>query len=343
MSIGINYANTSLMTQNHTVINAVNKKVIGCTGRDLKAISSGTLKEISPEELEAARKKKESVTYICEMDHSAIMNSPDSGIKAVKSIANSGGGSNTIYNIDGVTFTGTELNSCREVMRNAAAMLRTKGSSLDYVDYASMGITANMVSSYGKENLTKEQAEVVNRSMEEYLDSMVQAEQETLSGEEFFIDTTEDGYQGAVNKYYNVRCTCDREMFVQLRNMFLRELGPEVGAGWIARLDNTLERIDNGVIYSAMGGSATNKDLTSKIKSLFADVDLYDETALSEAYKQYWKLMKPVYDAVIITNPNNGRDSIAERLREVVNSAASNISNAKAVIENVGRNVNCSV
>lgn len=30
-------------------------------------------------------------------------------------------------------------------------------------------------------------------------------------------------------------------------------------------------------------------------------------------------------------------------LSEIVNGAASKISNAKAVIENVGRNVNCSV
>lgn len=35
MSIGIHYANTGLVRQNHTVINAVNKKVIGCTEKEL--------------------------------------------------------------------------------------------------------------------------------------------------------------------------------------------------------------------------------------------------------------------------------------------------------------------
>lgn len=228
-------------------------------------------------------------------------------------------------------------------MRNAAAMLPTKGSMLDYTDYATMGIAANMVSTYTKENLTEEQANIVNQSMEEYLDSMVQAEQRTLINEDTFIDNTEDGYQGKVNKYYNVRHIDDREMYVQLRSMFLKELGPVVGAGWIAHLDGILERIDNGETFSSMAHSATNKDLTSKIKTLFADVDIYDKDALHETYKKYRGLMKTLYDAVVITNPNSGRDGIAERLLHDVNDAAAKISNAKAVIANIGCKVNCSV
>jgi len=50
MSIGIHYANTGLVRQNHTVINAVNKKVIGCTEKELKAVSTGTMKAVSAEE-----------------------------------------------------------------------------------------------------------------------------------------------------------------------------------------------------------------------------------------------------------------------------------------------------
>lgn len=341
MSIGIHYANTGLLTQNQTVINAVNKKVIGCTDKELKAVSSGTMKAVSPEELETIRKNKEQFTYICEMDRSAIMNVPGVGIKAVISVAN--GSSNTIYNIDGVTFTAAELSACREVMKNAISMLPIKGSSLDYTDYASMGIATNMVSSYAQKNLTEEQAGVVNQTMEEYLDSMVQAEQERHSGEKYFIDHTEDGDQGARNQYYNVREIADREMYVGLREMFLRELGPVVGAGWLARIDNTLTRMDNGETISHGVRSATNGDLTSKVKRLFADVDLYDEDAVSETYKEYRKLMKAVYDTVASTNAGNGRNSIAQWLFEDVNAAASKISNAKAVIDNVGRNVNCSV
>ena len=73
---------------------------------------------------------------------------------------------------------------------------------------------------------------------------------------------------------------------------------------------------------------------------MFADVDLYDEDALNETYKEYRKLMKAVYDTVAGTNAGNG---IAQWLFEDVNAAASKISNAKAVIDNVGRKVNCSI
>ena len=343
MSIGINYANTGLVTQNHTVINAVNKKVIGCTEKELKAVSSGTMKAVSPEELETIRKKKGQFTHICEMSHSAILNAPGVGIKAVTSVANNSDSSNTIYNIDGVAFTTAELSACREVMKNAISMLPIKGSSLDYTDYASMGIASNMVSSYAKENLTEEQAGVVNQTMEEYLDSMVQAEQERYNDDKYFIDDTEEGYQGVVNQYYNMRRITDREVYVQLRELFLRELGPTVGAGWLAHIDDTLARMDNGETLSHGVRSATNKDLTSKIKSLFTDVNLYDDDALSKTYKEYRKLMKVLYDTVAGINPNNGRNSIVEWLNEDVNAAASKISNAKAVIDNVGRKVNCSV
>lgn len=176
--------------------------------------------------------------------------------------------------------------------------------------------------------------------MEEYLDSMVQAEKERYSGEKYFIDHTEDGDQGARNQYYNVRKIDDRRMYAELREMFLRELGPVVGAGWLARLDDTLARIDNGEVISHGVRSATNRNVTSKVKELFAGVDLYDEDALSETYKEYRKLMKAVYDTVAGTNAGSG---IAQWLFEDVNAAASKISNAKAVIDNVGRKVNCSV
>lgn len=343
MSIGINYASIGPVRQNHTVINAVNKKVIGRTEKDLKAVASGTMKAVSPEELEAIRKKKEHFTYICEINHSAIMNVPGVGIKAVTRASNDSGNSNTIYNIDGITFTVEELSECREVMKNAVSMLPIKGSSLDYTDYASMGIATNMVSSYAENNLTEEQAGVVNQTMREYLDSMMQAEQERYNDEKYFIDDREGGWQGAENQYYNVRRITDREMYDELRELFLRELGPTVGAGWLAHIDDTLARMDNGETFSHGVRSATNKELTSKIKQMFADVNIYDEDALSKTYTEYRKYMKVLYDAVTITNPDNGRNSIAQWLSEDVNAVISKISNAKAVIDNVGRKVNCSV
>lgn len=85
-------------------------------------------------------------------------------------------GDNITYEIDGVTFTNAQMKACKEVVRNAISALPAKGSDLDYKDYASMGIATNMVSSYAKENLTEEQAAVINKSMEEYINSLTQAQ-----------------------------------------------------------------------------------------------------------------------------------------------------------------------
>ena len=87
-------------------------------------------------------------------------------------------GDNITYEIDGVTFTNAQMKACKEVVRNAISALPVKGSDLDYKDYASMGIATNMVNSYAKENLTEEQAAVINKSMEEYINSLTQAEKE---------------------------------------------------------------------------------------------------------------------------------------------------------------------
>ena len=84
-------------------------------------------------------------------------------------------GDNITYNVDGVSFTNEEMKACKEVVKNAIAALPTKGSDLDYEYYAAMGIASNMVNTYATEHLTEEQAEVVNKSINDYLDSVVQS------------------------------------------------------------------------------------------------------------------------------------------------------------------------
>ena len=47
MSIGINYANSGLIKQNQNVISSANQKLIGANETKLKAVTSGTMRELS--------------------------------------------------------------------------------------------------------------------------------------------------------------------------------------------------------------------------------------------------------------------------------------------------------
>lgn len=44
-----------------------------------------------------------------------------------------------------------------------------------------------MVSSYAKENLTEEQAAVINKSMEEYINSLTQAQKERQNSQDILL------------------------------------------------------------------------------------------------------------------------------------------------------------
>ena len=164
MSMEISYPNTGLISPNYDAINKANKILAGKTAEDLKANTSGTMQELSTEEVREMREKARNEQRTLNVDRSEIVNNVYWKT-----------GDNITYNVDGVSFTNEEMKACKEVVKNAIAALPTKGSDLDYEDYAAMGIAANMVNTYATEHLTVGQAEVINKSINDYLDSVVQS------------------------------------------------------------------------------------------------------------------------------------------------------------------------
>ena len=153
MSMEISYPNTGLISPNYDAINKANKIFAGKTAEDLKANTSGTMQELSTEEVREMREKARNEQRTLNVDRSEIVNNVYWKT-----------GDNITYNVDGVSFTNEEMKACKEVVKYAIAALPTKGSDLDYEDYAVMGIAINMVNTYATEHLTEEQAEVVNKS-----------------------------------------------------------------------------------------------------------------------------------------------------------------------------------
>lgn len=320
---GMNYVNTGLVTQNQSVINSANQKLIGSDETKLKAVTSETMRELSEEEIAALREKERNTAKTVKVGSSEFTddyycNADD----------------NVTFDVDGVLFSNEEMKACKEIMKYAKSLLPTKGSSLNYNDYASMGITENMASSYAEEHLTKEQADVFNRYMKSYLDSYIQAEEDTLQRNGFYRDNTVDGdSQNEINEYYNVKFNLDnfsRESWEEIREMFLRQLGPRAGAGLLATIDRILE---NGGTSNVP--SASNKELTSAVRSLFRDEDLDDPEAVDNLLKKYKELMTPAYRAWGIghTGHHNVLDDV---LNSDTDHFLKQISNAKAVIDNAG-------
>ena len=88
--------------------------------------------------------------------------------------------SDRAFVIDGVEFSSDEMKAVKEVVRSALKSVgKRAGSNLDYNDYAKMGIAENQVRAYATENLTEEQAEVVNRTVSSYINHMIQGEMES--------------------------------------------------------------------------------------------------------------------------------------------------------------------
>ena len=330
MSIGINYANTGLITQNQNVISSANHKLIGANETKLKAVTSGTMRGLSEKEIAELREKERNAAKTVKVNSSELTD--DYYCNA---------GDNVTFEVDGVLFSNEEMKACKEIMKYAKSLLPTKGSGLNYNDYASMGIAENMAGSYAEKHLTKEQADVFNRYMKSYLDSYVQAEEDTLQRMGCYRDNTEDGgSHNEINEYYNVKLNLDsfsRESWEEIREMFLRQLGPNSRGGLISAIDRILEKGGTSNVQSA-----SNKELTSVVRSLFRDGDLDDPKAVDNLLKKYKELLTPAYSAWGIKNTRH-HNALADELNSDAVHFLERISNAKAVVDNAGNRVDCKV
>lgn len=316
MSSVNNYVNTGLISQNYDVINNVTQTYAGSNSEKLQGKSSGTMRKMSDEEVKETRQKQQNQPRTLSVDRSEVVDNVFSKT-----------GDNITYNIDGVTFTNAEMKACKEVVRNAISALPVKGSDLDYKDYALMGIATNMVSSYAKENLTEEQAAVINKSMEDYINSLTQAEKERHNSQGYFTDEQE-------NTYYGVRMKLSNQAADSLKSQ-MDNLPEQTRKTMLANLEGATKR-------GSVVQSASNKELASTIKVLFQNVDMKDEKALAAAMKQYRELMTTVYQASGIHNTANN-NSLTHVLNQDINGFVKKIANANAIIDNVGSTCNYTI
>ena len=319
MSMEINYPNTGLITQNYDAINKANKLLAGKTAEELKANTSGTMQELSAEEVREMREKARDEQRTLNVDFTEIVNNVYCKT-----------GDNITYNVDGVSFSNDEMKACKEVVKNAIAALPTKGSDLDYEDYAVMGIAANT------EHLTEEQAEIVNKSINDYLDSLVQAEKERHAGSGYSVDATKSiGSTGELNEYYAVRHQLSDEAVESLKSQLTSNLPESTRKTLLANLEHARK---NGSVVQ----SASNEQLANTIRALFQNIDLRDGNAVNGAFVKYREIMTPAYRANGIENTMH-HDSLSHVLEQDINRFSVQIVNANAVLKGIGSSVDICV
>lgn len=195
--------------------------------------------------------------------------------EATELIENHYENSNRAFVIDGVEFSSDEMKAVKEVVSSAVKSVgKRAGSNLDYNDYAKMGIAENQVRAYAAENLTEEQAEVVNRTVSGYMNHMIQEEME-LS---YVIE----------DRYYGKRDVGDDIVAIKqyTKDMVAKSNLPEQTKRVFAA-----KKADAPV----MAISASNAELANSIRSTFANASMEDEAEWKSVFQQYQKWMKPAY------------------------------------------------
>lgn len=235
--------------------------------------------------------------------------------------------------VDGVEFTYKELYACENFVNKVTSSFR--GGSLNYNDYAKMGIASSIINTYAKENLNDEQAKVVNNSVENFFNHFVQKHiNEHKKDPYFYIDNTEGvGSTGELNKYYAFKCKWsvqqaeDFKSYIKSTN--LSEYYKQV---FCSHADYAIE----------VGGTmqcASNAEHAQKIKSLFQNMDIMDEDSMKNAFQEYEILMTPVYKAAGLQN-SHFDTGVSDFIENDIKDFVSQISSGKAAINTSGTKVN---
>lgn len=235
--------------------------------------------------------------------------------------------------VDGVEFTYKELNACEKFANKITSSFR--GGSLNYNDYAKMGIASSIINTYAKENLNDEQAKVVNNSVENFFNHFVQKHiNEHKKDPYFYIDNTEGiGSTGELNKYYafkfkwSIQQAEDFKSYIKSTN--LSEYYKQV---FCSHADYAIE----------VGGTmqcASNAEHAQKIKSLFQNMDIMDEDSMKNAFQEYEILMTPVYKAAGLQN-SHFDTGVSDFIENDIKDFVSQISSGKAAINTSGTKVN---
>ncbi len=208
------------------------------------------------------------------------------------------------YRIGGVNFTKEEMERCRVVMQAAAESIGCgvgKNTNIDYKNYAEMGIAVSAVKTFGEENLTEEQANVLNKAMQEYNQALIDLEQKMFS-EGNYVDCT---HEGLSDYYGKERILGDSE--IEAINKLKEEMSKITGRYYAPTVSGATAHI----------ASATNEEVIGEVSELFSNMDCTDEQSIDEVTAKYMEMMKPVYTAY-------GMNDAHGSLSKVLNSDAAN-------------------
>lgn len=237
------------------------------------------------------------------------------------------------FEIDGVAFSAGEIDAVRSVVQNAVSPLLGGKLYYDYKDYAQMGIAESSVAKYAVENLTEEQAEVVNKSLSGYISGLLDNVEDWINSECYIDDTEGVGDTGEMNTYYGVRQLApqwirdDLDVVLAKFNAAAAKYKVCGSESKAASGNHSVEGRSGGLIYCA-----SNKELAGSIRSLFAGTDIMDAGQLADAFKEYKDMMTEAYRAVGFGRTTN------DMLKDDTNSFTKQISNMKAVFSGINRN-----
>lgn len=311
MAINIQPTNTGLISPKQHIISAVNSLISGKDENEINKISTGTLHQLSAEEIIAENRAKNNAPTILQVDEGELINNYFSQTR-----------DNVTYNVNGVVFTNEEMKNSKEVIKNAISMLPTKGSDLDYSDYASMGIAGNMVSTYVKENLTEEQADILNKTIADYMESLISAEAENQTNMGYVTDSDR-------NKYYQTSGTLSGEAIASLK----KEIAKVNMSG--SNCNTLLANLEAAGKGGGLTASASNKGLAGSIKELFANANLNGQDDISEVLEKYRMLIMPAYEEWGLSD-NRYDKSLTHAISNDISRFSMQFSIGKSVISNVG-------
>lgn len=215
------------------------------------------------------------------------------------------------YMVSGVKFSKEELEQCRMVMKAAADGIGNGVGNIDYENYARMGIAISGVKSFASEKLTEEQAQVVNKAMQEYNEALINAEKEIMSGDDY----VDSNYENLSDYYGKAHVFNDGE--IEALNNLKKELGRITGREY-----RPTQKGDTAVVQSA-----TNQKLISEITNLFANADISDEQEMNDVMEKYKALMKPAYTAYGMNDSHGSltrvlNDDVAEFRKQMASITA---------------------
>ena len=164
------------------------------------------------------------------------------------------------YKIGGISFTEEEFTAARELVTDTSSQLKT--GYLSYRDYAKMEVAQKVVDDRASKGFSAEQAKVISRAMKDYNSSLVERQNEMLSGRTTRVnDDPESG------RYFGVEVLVPGSV------------------------------TESGTTRYASTDIATDRELIKTLRDSIGAVDITGKNAASELKTLYQDIMKPVYAA----------------------------------------------